>query len=686
MKKILLIASLIFGGLVASAQTTSVTATITDSDSQTWNNGTWQAVLTNVANPNGPYYLDGVQLTTAQLQKSGSMSSSGVITGTFYDTVNHITPNGSVYLFTLCPNASAPCVTGIGASPTGASINLSSTLSANLKGPRFAATGANAYGYLTTEVSPIPRMGGFFFNVTLDYQQIWNGSTWITSSGSGGPPTGTAGGALAGTYPNPSLAIPSLPLAGGQQSSGTYGLLSVSPSTASANANYTLHTDSAGVIRSIDLFPSSIVDNGNTATVGSIEWAIVQLGSNASTATAGSINLACGIYTYTTSILVDYDWIAIRGCNTSHWNKYNGSYPTLATPGAPGGSQITPNSTVTAPAFTVGSTCPSQCHGDTRHHGLEWSNLYLYGAGTATQGILDAQSGTDVEKILSNTFEGFTTYAISTTADAHWIQFNNIQMNQGGGIFEDGLAGHDNFNIVFDGGGTFGIDLGGYNNEAIGNEVGDYSYGIIIPNGAAGNNLVVGNVLSNIANWGVVDSSGLTTNTVIGNSGNTVGQASNTQGISPNSIPQFRGRSYYGNIQIIPAAANAETDIMFAASQVVGNANWFAGTDIGNTSGNFQLWYNSTTPFSLTQAGNLALLGSINVAAARKGTFVCTSGGAITVANTNYLITSDVLITTKTPGGTQTYAPNITAQSTGVSFTVTCAALDTSTYNYDILN
>ena len=142
----------------------------------------------SVANPNGPYYLDGVQLTAAQLQKSGSMSSSGVITGTFYDTVNHITPNGSVYLFTLCPNASAPCVSNIGASPTGSSINLSTTLSANLAGPRFAATGANKYGYLDAEINPTPVSGGVYYNVTTGFQRIWSGSAWSNNgSGAGGP-------------------------------------------------------------------------------------------------------------------------------------------------------------------------------------------------------------------------------------------------------------------------------------------------------------------------------------------------------------------------------------------------------------------------------------------------------------------------------------------------------------------
>ena len=77
---------------------------------------------------------------------------------------------------------------------------------------------------------------------------------------------------------------------------------------------------------------------------------------------------------------------------------------------------------------------------------------------------------------------------------------------------------------------------------------------------------------------------------------------------------------------------------------------------------------------------------SVVVIGGRTGRLQCTSGGAIPASNTNYLATSSVNFSTNTPGGTQTYAPNITASTPGTSFTATCAAGDTTLYNYTIWN
>jgi len=179
-RKYIVVVILVLCGLSCIGQTTTVTATITDSDSQTWNNGTWQATLYNPQYPNGPFYVDGTKLTNSQIQLSGTMSGSGVISTTLYDVVNHITPGGTYYQIQLCPEASSPCAPVVGASPTGSSINLSTTLSAGLVGPRFPATGANAYGYSVTEIYPLPVPGGSFFNTTSNCRQQWIGTSWST--------------------------------------------------------------------------------------------------------------------------------------------------------------------------------------------------------------------------------------------------------------------------------------------------------------------------------------------------------------------------------------------------------------------------------------------------------------------------------------------------------------------------
>jgi len=66
------------------------------------------------------------------------------------------------------------------------------------------------------------------------------------------------------------------------------------------------------------------------------------------------------------------------------------------------------------------------------------------------------------------------------------------------------------------------------------------------------------------------------------------------------------------------------------------------------------------------------------------GTFTCTSGGVITVADTYLDATSVVLLGIKTansPGN----VPYLTTVTPGTGFTITCASGDTSIYNYIVL-
>ena len=76
---------------------------------------------------------------------------------------------------------------------------------------------------------------------------------------------------------------------------------------------------------------------------------------------------------------------------------------------------------------------------------------------------------------------------------------------------------------------------------------------------------------------------------------------------------------------------------------------------------------------------------NLAVAAARRGTFTCTAGGTITVANANAISTSDITFSLNTAGGTPA-APAMKTPGNGTNFQVLCGAADTSTYNYAIWN
>lgn len=161
---------------VLNAQQLSVTATITDSDSQTWNNGTWSVQLVS---PGGTPYYNDVPISSGQ--QVGSLSSSGALAVSLYNS-STITPAGAYYSWILCSRTSAPC-SSFNTLVTTA--NLSSLLSGNVQVPRFPA-GSGQYGYLDVEVSPVPLPGGIYYNVTTPIQRIWNGSAWVNNGGGSG--------------------------------------------------------------------------------------------------------------------------------------------------------------------------------------------------------------------------------------------------------------------------------------------------------------------------------------------------------------------------------------------------------------------------------------------------------------------------------------------------------------------
>ena len=181
MKKIIALVLFLLGSHILVSQTISVTATLTDSDSQTWNNGT--CAINLIPSGYGPSYYGSVLLPTSY---TCSISSVGVLTATLYNS-STVTPVIAQYKFTICPYASAACTAMIIPVTTA---NQSSTLSALLVAPRFT-TGPNSYGYLDAEVSP-GTIGGQYFNVTTLVNRqctvITSGActTWVNAASAGG--------------------------------------------------------------------------------------------------------------------------------------------------------------------------------------------------------------------------------------------------------------------------------------------------------------------------------------------------------------------------------------------------------------------------------------------------------------------------------------------------------------------
>lgn len=181
----------------ASAQSTTVSSTgIVDSDGFIWNAGTYQ--ISFVPNPSfpgiGSYVWSGGNLQANNLF-TGDLNGSGAFSQSI-PTSTAITPTGSSWKYTICPNASSGCFS-VNIPATGSTQNNTATINTVLDamtGPRFAAN-PTAFGYGTVEVSPVPLPGAFFFNTTTDTCNQWSGVAWgscATGGGGGGNTTSTS--------------------------------------------------------------------------------------------------------------------------------------------------------------------------------------------------------------------------------------------------------------------------------------------------------------------------------------------------------------------------------------------------------------------------------------------------------------------------------------------------------------
>jgi hypothetical protein len=193
MRKLLYLA-LLFIVAPLYGQTTSVTATLTDTpDGILWVNGTCSATLlwsTTKYPTITPYRKDLGPTVLVPQKPPCTVNSSGVMSVTVTD-VAFIVPPNSTWQFSVCPNVYQGN-TGCGVTQvqvTGASIDLTGVL--KVPSPRVGG-GIGAFAYADTEVAPL--FNNFYWNTTTNscrqYQLVWGACA--SGSGSVGSVSGTA--------------------------------------------------------------------------------------------------------------------------------------------------------------------------------------------------------------------------------------------------------------------------------------------------------------------------------------------------------------------------------------------------------------------------------------------------------------------------------------------------------------
>ena len=172
----------------AFGQSTTVSGTVTDAGSQTWNNGTFTATLV----PNPQYPVASYTWTGGTLNQTitGLMNGSGVYSVSIPSNTA-ITPVGTTWKISFCPNATSPC------SSTAATPVTGSTQTLNFAPPAIAINLANPPGPYTSAYSDAeiisPPVGALYYNVTTPATRVWSGSAWSTIGGGGGTPGGSSG-------------------------------------------------------------------------------------------------------------------------------------------------------------------------------------------------------------------------------------------------------------------------------------------------------------------------------------------------------------------------------------------------------------------------------------------------------------------------------------------------------------
>lgn len=117
---------ILFCSVAAHAQSTTVSGTITDSNGQAFIGGTYNIVFYSNGLP-PPFNWNGSVLSQ-YTSFSGVLDGTGSFSGVSVPSSNYITPTGTAWTFTVCPNSTSPCYSQI-IPVTGSTLSVSSLIS-----------------------------------------------------------------------------------------------------------------------------------------------------------------------------------------------------------------------------------------------------------------------------------------------------------------------------------------------------------------------------------------------------------------------------------------------------------------------------------------------------------------------------------------------------------------------------
>lgn len=173
--------------------TTTITGTITDADSQAWLFGSWNATLVNPVGGTA-VYADGSG--KVPLNQHGTLSSAGAFQSATLPNNTKILPVGTMWRFSFCPVATSPCPTTSAITISGSTLNVGSKFV--MPAPRTNASNPDGtaiplvWAYNSAEVINAINGSGWF-NTSTNICNVWNGQpgagTWTpfcnggTSSG-----------------------------------------------------------------------------------------------------------------------------------------------------------------------------------------------------------------------------------------------------------------------------------------------------------------------------------------------------------------------------------------------------------------------------------------------------------------------------------------------------------------------